>query len=200
VAPMVGATVTPLRRGFPAGFGVVCRRRCGLSTLYRMRRSKMPAYIKMPGIKGESDEQSHKEWVYVESLSLPIHRSIQNGATGVQRSNGETSLGDIVIVKTWDSSTPNLASACANGKYMDEVIVHLCSTINNKNVVNLEVKLKDCIISSYSFHGTGDQSPVPSESITLNYTTIEWCYNKYDTKGNKASNFPAKYSTQEAKS
>jgi type VI secretion system secreted protein Hcp len=160
----------------------------------------MPAYIKLPGINGESDEQGHKGWVYVDSVSLPIHRSIQDGATGVQRSSGETSLGDIVVVKTWDSSTPNLASACANGKYLDEVVIDLCSTINNQNVTNLEVKLKDVIISSYSFHGTGSQDPVPTEEVTLNYTTIEWCYNKFDTKGNKASNFPAKYSTQEAKS
>jgi type VI secretion system secreted protein Hcp len=154
----------------------------------------------MPDIKGESEEQNHGEWVYVESVSLPIHRSIQEAATGVQRSNGETTLGDIVVVKTWDSSTPSLAAACANGKYMDEVLVHLCSTINEQNVVNLEVKLKDVIISSYSFHGSGSQDPVPTEEITLNYTEIEWTYKKFDTMGNEAGNFPAKYSTQAAAS
>ena len=160
----------------------------------------MPAYIKMPDIKGESQEQNHKEWVYVESVSLPVHRSIQDGATGVGRSNGETVLGDIVIVKTWDSSTPSLAEACANGKYMDEVLIHLCSTINKKNVTNMELKLKSVIISSYSFHATSSQDPVPTEEITLNYTDIEWTYKKFDDMGEDDGNFPAKYSTQEAKS
>ncbi len=160
----------------------------------------MPAYIKMPGITGESQEQNHKDWVYVESVSLPVHRSIQPGATGVKRNNGETTLGDLVVVKTWDSSSPSLAAACANGKYLDEVKVHLCSTINDKNCTNLEIKLKDVIITSYSFHGTGDQSPVPTEHITMNYTDIEWTYKKFDDAGKEAGNFPAKYQSQKAKS
>ena len=83
---------------------------------------------------------------------------------------------------------------------MDEVLVHLCSTINEQNVVNLELKLKDVIISSYSFHGTGSQDPVPTEEITLNYTAIEWTYKKFDTMGNEAGNFPASYDTQKAAS
>ena len=159
----------------------------------------MPAYIQLPDIKGESKEQNHKDWVYVESMSLPIFRSITPGATGVQRSNGSTTLGDIVVVKTWDSSTPNLAAACANGKFLNEVVIHLCSTINDKNVVNLEIKLKDVILANYSFHGTGDQQPVPTEEITLNYTGIEWAYKKYKEDGSAAGNFPAKYDTQAAK-
>ncbi len=117
----------------------------------------MPAYIDLTqgDIKGESQEQGHKDWVYVESVSLPIFRSIQQGATGVQRSNGETSLGDIVIVKTWDSSSPKLAESVANGVYIPEVVIHLTSTINKKNVTNLEVKLNDVILTGYSFHGSG---------------------------------------------
>ena len=77
----------------------------------------MPAYIKIPDVTGEVNEQNHQEWVQVNSVSLPISRSIQNGAVGVGRSNGETVLGDIVVSKTWDSSTPSLAAAVANGKY-----------------------------------------------------------------------------------
>jgi type VI secretion system secreted protein Hcp len=160
----------------------------------------MPAYIKIPDVKGEVNEEDHKEWVEVNSVSLPIFRSIQGGAVGVGRSNGETTLGDISVYKTWDSSTPSLASAVANGKFKDEVLIHLCSTINDKNVVNLELKLKNVILSSYSFSATGDQSPVPSESITLNYTDVEWTYKKFDEMGSEAGNFPAKYSTEKARS
>jgi type VI secretion system secreted protein Hcp len=160
----------------------------------------MPAYIKIPDVTGEVNEQNHQQWVEVNSVSLPIFRSIQNGAVGVGRSNGETTLGDISVYKTWDSSTPSLAAAVANGKYKDEVLIHLCSTINNQNVTNLELKLKNVILSSYSFSATGDQSPVPSESLTLNYTDVEWTYKKFDTQGNEAGNFPATYSTEKAAS
>jgi len=159
----------------------------------------MPAYIQLPDITGESKEEGHVDWVYVDSLSLPIFRSITAGATGVQRSNGETSLGDIVVVKTWDSSSPSLASAVANGKYLDEVVIHMCSTINDENVVNLEIKLKDVILTSYSFFGTSSQQPVPTEQISMNYTKIEWNYKKYKEDGSADGNFPATYDTQTAR-
>jgi len=156
----------------------------------------MPAYIKMPDIKGESKEQDHDEWVYVESVSMPIFRSITEGATGVQRSNGTTALGDVIVSKTWDSSSPKVALVCAQGTFMDEVVIHLCSMINERNVVNLELKLSDVILTGYSFHGTSDQSPVPSEEITFNYTKIEWNYTKYKEDGSEDGNFPATYDSQ----
>ena len=159
----------------------------------------MPAYIKLPDIEGEVNEEEHSGWVEVQSVSMPIFRSIQGGAVGVGRSNGETTLGDISVYKTWDSSTPSLASAVANGKYLDEVLIHLCSTINEKNIVNLELKLSNVILSSYNFSATGDQSPVPSESVTLNFTKVEWTYKKFDTKGKEAGNFPATYDTETAR-
>ena len=159
----------------------------------------MPAYIKLPGITGECNEQSHQGWIEVESVSLPIYRSIQAGAVGVQRSCGETSLGDISVVKSWDSSTPDLASACSNGKFLNEVTIHLCSTINDKNVTNLEVKLQNAIISNYSFSAVGNLDPVPTEQISLNYTSIEWNYMKYKQDGKPDKPTRAKYDTEAAK-
>jgi type VI secretion system secreted protein Hcp len=158
----------------------------------------MSAYIQLPGIDGEVNDSAHKKWVEVNAVSLPIHRSIANGAVGVARSNGETSLGDIVVTKTWDSSTPKLAAFCASGKFLPTVTIHLCTDIGGKNCVNLEVKLSNVIISSYSFSGTGDQSPVPSEVATLNYTKIEWMYTKYNQMGGSAGQVPASYDTEES--
>ena len=160
----------------------------------------MPAYIKIPDIDGEVNEQNHEKWIEINSVSESIFRSIAQGAKGAQRSNGETSLGDVVVVKQWDCSTSLLMSAVANGVYKDEVLIHLCSTINDENCVNLEIKLKDVILSGHNFHATCDQSPTPTEEISMNYTKIEWLYKKFDEMGKDAGNFPAKYDTEKAKS
>jgi type VI secretion system secreted protein Hcp len=160
----------------------------------------MPAYIKLPDIDGEVEEQGHEKWIEVDSVSLPIFRSITQGAKGAQRRSGETSLGDFVVVKEWDSSSTKLAQAVANGVHMDEVVVHLTSTINDKNVTNMEIKLSDVIMTGYSFMGTATQQPVPTEQITMNYTEIEWNYTKFDRMGAEAGNFPARYSTEAAAS
>jgi type VI secretion system secreted protein Hcp len=158
----------------------------------------MPAYLKLPDIDGEVEEQHHGGWIEIDSVSMPIFRSITEGAKGAQRRSGETSLGDFVVVKQWDSSSPKLAQSVAEGTHMDEVLVHLTSTINGQNVVNLEVKLKDVIMTGYSFHGNAEQKPVPTEEITMNYTEIDWTYKKFDRMGEEAGNFPAHYSTEAA--
>lgn len=156
----------------------------------------MAAYIQLPGIDGEVDDADHKKWVEVQAISLPIHRSISSDARGIGRQNGETSLGDLVVTKTWDTSTPKFAAYCASGKFLDTVTVHLCSNLSGKNVVNMELKLTNVVVSSYSYSATGDQSPVPSECVTLNYTKIEWKYNKYDEMGNSAGSVPASYDSE----
>jgi type VI secretion system secreted protein Hcp len=160
----------------------------------------MPAYIKLPDIDGEVEEQEHDKWIEVDSVSMPIFRSITEGAKGAQRRSGETSLGDFVVVKQWDSASAKMAEYVCNGKHVNEVVVHLCSTINDKNVVNMEIKLKDVIFTGYSFMGTATQQPVPTEQITMNYTEIEWKYSKFDRMGADAGQFPAKYSTEAARS
>lgn len=160
----------------------------------------MPAYIKLPDIAGEVNDDDHKEWIEVQSVSLPIMRSIQPGARGAKRSNGETTLGDLSVFKLSDSSTPSIAKAVADGKFMDEVVIHLCSTINDKNVTNLELKLANVVLSSYSFSANGEQSPPPSDSLTMNYTKCEWNYMKYDEMGKEAGNFPATYDTEKSRS
>ena len=40
-------------------------------------------------------------------------RTSSGSGLGAQRSAGETSLGDVAVVKTWDESSPELAEACA---------------------------------------------------------------------------------------
>lgn len=156
----------------------------------------MPAYIKFPDIEGEVQEQDHLKWIEVDSVSMPIFRSITEGATGANREKGETSLGDFVVVKQWDTSMPQIAEAAASGKCHREVKIHLCSTINNKNVVNLEIKLKNVIVTGWCFAANAELCPPPSEQITLNYTKVDWTYKKYDKMGEEAGNYPAGYDTQ----
>jgi len=154
----------------------------------------MPAYIKMGDIKGEATDQDHKDWILLESLSSPIYRSIPAGAKDQQRTKGETSLGDIVVVRQLDKSSTKLQEACASGKFFPEVEVHFCTTVKGKQEPYLTYKLKNVIVTSYSFHGNSSGSPLPSEEVTLAFTEAEWTYVVVDPKtGDKKGNVPGKY-------
>jgi len=154
----------------------------------------MAAFVKLGDIKGESTDGDHKEWIILQSMSSPIHRAIPPGAKDQQRTKGETTLGDIVIVRNLDKSSTKLAEACANGTFFKEVQIDLCSTIKNKQEPFLTYKLKNVIVTSYSFHGNASGEPLPSEEITLGFSEIEWIYVVLDPEtGDKKGQVPAKY-------
>lgn len=161
----------------------------------------MPAFAKVGSIAGEASDKDHKDWIIIDSMSAPIHRTIPKGAKDQQRTKGETVLGDVVVVRQLDKSSTKLAEACANGTFFPEVQLDFCTTVKNKQEPYLSYKLKDVIVSSYSFHGNGAGDPIPSEEITLSFTEIEWNYVVIDPKtGEKKGNVPAKYNPGEGAS
>ena len=68
----------------------------------------MPAFVKLGDIKGQATDADHKDWILIESMSAPISRSIPMNARDQQRTQGSTSLGDVVLVRelTTDLGTP----------------------------------------------------------------------------------------------
>jgi type VI secretion system secreted protein Hcp len=142
----------------------------------------MAAFLKLGDVKGESTDKEHKDWIIIQSMSSPIFRSIPEGAKDMQRTRGETTLGDVVIVRELDKSSVKLQEACATGVFYEEVEIHFCSDLEKKSEAYLKYKLKDCIVSSYSFHATASGDPMPTEELTLNYTEVEWTYIIIDPK------------------
>ena len=154
----------------------------------------MAAFMKLGDIKGEATDAGHKEWILIESLSFPISRTIPTGAKDQQRTKGETTLGDVAVSRQVDKSSPKLFLACANGTFFKEVEVHLCTTVQNKQEPYLKYKLADVIVSSYAASGTSSGDPLPSESVTLGYSAIEYTYIVVDPKdGSKKGEVPASY-------
>lgn len=154
----------------------------------------MPAYIKIGDIEGESTDKDHDKWILLESMSAPIFRSVPEGAKDQQRARGETTLGDLVMVRQLDKSSTKLQEACANGTFFKEAEIHFCTTVKNKQEPYLKYKLSNVIVTSYSFHGTASGDPQPTEEISLGYTEIEWTYvvvnpNTGDKEGQVATKY-----------
>jgi type VI secretion system secreted protein Hcp len=154
----------------------------------------MPAFVKLGDIKGQATDGDHKDWIIIQSMSSPIYRTTPENARDQQRTQGSTTLGDIHVVRELDKSSTKLAEACANGTFFPEVEIHLCTTLGNKQEPYLIYKLKNVIITSYSFHGNASGSPLPSEEVSMGYSEVEWNYIVLNPEtGKKEGNVPTKY-------
>jgi type VI secretion system secreted protein Hcp len=161
----------------------------------------MPAFMKLGDVKGEATDDGHKDWIIIESMSAPVHRSIVEGAKDQQRTKGQTTLGDVAIVRQLDKSSVKLMENCANGTFFPEVEIHFCTTVKNKQEPYLKYKLKDAIITSFSQSANESGNPLPSESFTINFTSVEWTYVTVDPKtGDQKGNVPGKYDPGAGKS
>lgn len=154
----------------------------------------MPAFMKCGDIEGAATDQAHKNWILLQSMSAPIYRSIPMGAKDVQRTQGDTTLGDVLVVRTLDKSSVKIEEACANGTFFKEVEIHFCAQVKNKAEPYLKYKLSNVIITSYSIHANHTGDPLPTEELALNFTKAEWTFITLDPKdGSPKGNVVGKF-------
>jgi type VI secretion system secreted protein Hcp len=153
----------------------------------------MSAFMRFVGgksIQGESTDSKHEQWVIIQTMSAPIHRSIPEGATDQNRMRGETTMGDVVIVRDMDLSSVKMQEACADGTLFSDVEIEFTTQLGTDNKTYLRYVLSNVIISSYNLHAHHSGQPLPTEEITLAYTKAEWTYTKYDSKTGEQAGKP----------
>lgn len=142
------------------------------------------AFIKIDGIKGESTDDQHKDWIEILSFSFGITQS----ASASKSSSGGAGTGradfhDFSFVKTVDTATPDLCLKSASGEHIGTIEVELCRSGGDKFVF-LTYKMSDVIISSVTTGGSsGNEDGLPTDTVSLNYGKIEWGYVKQKREG-----------------
>ena len=148
------------------------------------------AFLKIDGIKGESTDDAHKDWI--EILSFGWGCAQQASATQSSSGGGTVQRADFMdfnINKLMDSATPLLFKACAKGDHIKEVILELCRAGGDK-LKFMEYKMEHVIISNVSVGGSGGGDS--SESVSFNYGKITQTYTKQKrADGQGGGNVPA---------
>ena len=163
------------------------------------------AFLKLDGIKGESADAKHKGEIDIESFSWGMSQTGVS-ATGGGGGAGRVKVHDISFVKRTDASSPLLMLNCANGAHIKEANF-VVRKAGGEQLEFLKIKLTDVLVSSYKPHGSqvaddweasaegpeeinpltglhfGLATEIPSESITLNFSKIEYAYQQQGADG-----------------
>jgi type VI secretion system secreted protein Hcp len=139
-------------------------------------------FLQIDGIKGESTDADHKDWIEVLSFNWGVSQM----ASGTASSSGGGSaqradFQDLSIVKELDSASPLLNKACWGGQHIDKVVLQLNRAAGEKRQKYMEYTMENVIISSVSIGGGG--GGIPTESVTFNYGKIKTVYTKQARKG-----------------
>jgi type VI secretion system secreted protein Hcp len=133
----------------------------------------MPIYLKMDGVKGDVTHQGHEGWTDITSMSWQIGRQMKTNIGSTENREGsQPSMGEIILTKVTDGSSPVLSNEAATGRKAKTVQIHLVTT-GSPGDTYLEYELTNCLIANYSMNSNGDR---PNEVITLNFTKIQTKY------------------------
>ena len=126
------------------------------------------AYIKFDGIDGEAQDNDHKGWSDLLSVSDALS---QIRTQTEARRAGDIIIEDILITKELDKASPKLAESIVQGKVFPKVEIHLTASYGNiQKVTYYAYELTNVMVTSYSISGTGDD--IPTENITLSFEEL----------------------------
>ena len=157
----------------------------------------MAIYVKYEGIDGEATHEDHKKWIDVQSLQFGVGRGIASpsGATA-NREASQPSVSEVVVTKQLDGSSSKLFTESVTGAAGKKVEIHLVSTGSPGNTY-VEYVLSDALISGYSVSSGGDR---PSESVSINFTKIEFKQTPFDETNTAGTPVTVSYDLSTSKS
>lgn len=150
----------------------------------------MSIYLKVDGIDGTVTQDGYEKWIEVGSLQWGSGRGIATpvGATA-NREGGQASVSEVTVTKEMDSSSPSLFTASVAGDAGKEVKIHLVTT-SDPGRTYVEYTLENSLLSGYSVSSGGDR---PSESISINFTKIEFKFNPLESDNSEGDPITVSY-------
>ncbi|WP_311031250.1 Hcp family type VI secretion system effector [Mesorhizobium koreense] len=139
----------------------------------------MAVYMKYEGIDGEVTQKDHVKWIEVQSFQFGVGRGISTptGSTN-NRESSHASVSEVTVTKSMDGASPKLFTESAAGTTGKKVEINFVST-GDPGMVYAKYTLDDTLISGYSVSSGGDR---PSESLSLNFTKVEFEMTPHDDK------------------
>ncbi|GJD76307.1 Hcp family type VI secretion system effector [Methylobacterium goesingense] len=130
-------------------------------------------FLKLDGIKGESQDGKHKEEIDVLAWSWGMAQS-GSGHIGSGSGSGKVSVQDLSVTKYIDKSSPPLASHCCSGKHIPKGTLFVRKA-GDKPVEYVKIEMEDLIVTHVSVGGSGGEDRL-TENVTLNFAKFKYVY------------------------
>jgi type VI secretion system secreted protein Hcp len=136
-------------------------------------------FLVIEGIEGESTDARYPKAIEVESFSMGVHQTLGTTAGG-GTTTGKATFSDLAVTKNLDKSSPILYLNCAQGKHIPKATLYVRKA-GEKPLEYYVVTMSDVIITSVQT--SGGRGSTPTESLSLNFSKIEYSYKAQNPDG-----------------
>jgi type VI secretion system Hcp family effector len=112
-------------------------------------------YLQIDGIKGESVDRHHEDWIDIESFSWGL--TLVTGSSGGGSTSGKATFSDLSWSQVVDISTPKFFVNVATGKHMPKVTLDVTRTSAKGGAESFfQMIFTDTVGTGLSLGGGGD--------------------------------------------
>jgi type VI secretion system secreted protein Hcp len=147
-------------------------------------------FLKLTDVAGESAQQGHADEIDLLSWSWG-ESNAGSAADGGGGGSGKVNMQDFSFSMKINKASPTLFKFCASGTHIKEGVL-TCRRAGKEPRPYLTIKFTDCLVSSFQTGGSsGDE--IPMDSISLNFSKIEYSYTPQKADGTLGTAIPAAY-------
>lgn len=143
--------------------------------------SQADYFLKVDGAPGESMDKKHSGEIELISFGFGASQ-VGSASYGKGLGAGKVQMRDFSFVMKANKAGPKLFLACAQGTGIKTAVL-TCRKAGKDQQDYLKVTFTDLLVSSYSEDGAGGTDPIPIQSISLNFSKIEYEYKEQNADG-----------------
>jgi len=145
-------------------------------------------YLYIDGIKGESNDDRHKDWIECKSVSWSVDQpKSATSSTGGGHTAERCEHSDIVISKLADLSSPILLQTCAAGKTIPRAkFEFMRADAQGERVKYYEIEIENVLIGAVS--PAVEEGDILSEDVALKFSKVKWKYTQQKISGGAGGN------------
>ena len=145
------------------------------------------AFIKIPGVEGESKRKGFEKQIEVHSFSIGASNPSTIGHGGSGGGGGKVSVSSFNFMKLTDITSPILFQKCCSGDHFDKVKVSLNKAGGTSAVDFLVYEFEQVFVDSIQWSGSSGGDDTPVESISLSFGKIAVTYTGQNPDGTKGA-------------
>jgi type VI secretion system secreted protein Hcp len=150
-------------------------------------------FINIDGIPGESQDDKHRNEIEVEAWSWGATNSVGGGGGA-----GKVNMSDLVFTSRISKASPQLMLACASGKHIKNAVLTARRT-GGTEFEFLNLTLSDVVVSSFRTGDEGEGDGGPVDSVSLNFSQIEFEYRSMKPDGSVGDSAKAGWDVRQNK-
>lgn len=140
-------------------------------------------YLQIDGIKGESQDDKHKDWIECASVNWGlIQPRSATASTGGGHTAERVELEEVTFSKMADLSSPILMQTCAMGKTIPKAKFEFMRADGNGLPIKyFEIDLENVLIGAIS-PGV-EAGSILAEHVSLKFSKVKWRYTQQKIGG-----------------